>query len=234
MVRGRRGAGAPTTHEFLPNGGSRCHLASVVTPFGHIIGALTTERTVGTFAPAPGISVPAVPPDREAGQRGRPELIRVAEAAIPQRVVSAGKVLLPSRVLTRSPSHECMGCRGSGCSFELDVRPSSAGIPEQTEIDDDAVALWYPDGTTGTVRTYRCPGCDGTGMRLRFGPSDVRRMDTWATRNRIEFPECTRALKRGLVINGRSAREADACTGEIFVDSDTTRRLKASTMKATC
>ena len=226
--RGQRGSRSLTTHEFRADPRSRCHLAAEAAALGHVVFALfggAAERTVGAFAPAPLGSVPPIPPNRE--PRNGVSVDRLARATTSQGRASADGVLLRWKSVATSPTHMCANCRGRGRVFSIRARPPSAGIPRQERLADDSVLLSYPDGSTGIVQIWLCRTCRGTGLRPRFGPSDVRAMNEWARLNAVELAEPVHTPVRGILIGAR-VREGDALSGELVVSEDT-RHAEAST-----
>lgn len=101
-------------------------------------------------------------------------------------------------------------------------------------IDGNSVALWYVDGTTGVVRSWRCSRCDSTGLAPRSGSGDVEATEEWMRRTGARLPEPSSAEARGLVVRGDERREVDQVTGELSGFSSTSRLGEASTTTARC
>lgn len=116
----------------------------------------------------------------------------------------------------------------------FNAQPRAAGIPEQIKIDGSCVALWYSDGSTGVMRSWRCALCDGTGLTPPSGLGDVQAAEEWTRRTGVDLPEPSHSEVRGFVIRRGDRRETDQAAGELSVFSDTSLPRKANTGTARC
>lgn len=140
--------------------------------------------------------------------------------------------LLPCGVPS-SPTHRCPCCKGCGRAFNIDAR-DDVGIPEQVPLGGSCVALWYPDGSVGHVQAWICSTCEGSGLRPRFGPDDVRAAEQWAARTGFRFPTLRRSQRRGMIRSVAGVCELDCVVGELGSVEGTRVHSELSTMPAQC